>query len=86
MNFSKQGGHNYTQNNLIDGFFIIPPTILLARPPTPPPPPPSDPTPRIFNPIPKKYLETFHTQFFEAKLTSINELTQLLENNDHFAS
>ena len=103
--FTRQGRHNYTQNNFIDGFFIktpnnnqytsspnpnihlnsghlsiqlqIPPNMLIAKTP----PTTSEPPPRIFNLIPKKKLEEFHTNFFERHSNQIDELTQLLKNN-----
>ena len=57
----------------------IPQNLLIARPPIPT----TTPTTRILNPIPPENLEMFNIDFFERNLTQINELTSLLENNNH---
>ena len=57
----------------------IPQTLLITTPSASI----TTPTTWILNPIPPNNLEKFNIEFFKRNSTQINELTRLLENNDH---
>ena len=84
--YSRQGGQNYNQTSLINGYYIKipnnalytsiihPPNALLAHHP----PPTTNKQKKILNPIPQENIKKFKTKFFEENALQINELTNIL--------